>query len=130
MAVLGVGGVFIKCADPDATKKWYADVLGMDPNDYGGFDFLHSGSADAFGPGGRTIFAMFKSDTDYFAPSQSAFMINLMVDDLDAALARIADHGVDQVGERQAFDYGEFAWIMDPNGVKIELWQPSAPPPS
>lgn len=130
MAVLGVGGVFFKCADPEASKAWYADVLGMEPNDYGGFDFLHSGSAEAFGPGGRTIFAKFAEDTDYFAPSQKPFMINLMVDDLDAHIARAKKHGVELEGEPQSFDYGKFAWIMDPNGIKIELWQPMAPPPS
>lgn len=128
MAVLGVGGVFIKCADVEATKAWYRDVLGITPSDYGGFDFLHSDSAAKFGPGGRTIFAQFEKDADYFAPSDQAFMINLIVDDLDATLARLSDKGVPQEGEPQTFDYGKFAWVMDPNGIKIELWQPTPPP--
>lgn len=128
MAVLGVGGVFIKCADPDATKAWYRDVLSLEPNDYGGFDFLHSGSAEAFGPGGRTIFAPFDQGDDYFAPSTQPFMINLMVDDLAAHLKRLKEKGVPLEGEPQTFDYGTFAWVMDPNGIKIELWEPGAPP--
>lgn len=126
MAVLGVGGVFIKCADPEQSKAWYRDVLGLKPDDYGGFTFLHSNSADAFGPGGRTIFAQFGDDTDYFAPSEKPFMINLMVDDLDAHLKRFAHHGVPLEGEPQSFDYGKFAWVIDPNGIKLELWQPLA----
>lgn len=128
MAVLGVGGVFIKCADPDASKAWYRDVLGLEPNQYGGFDFLHSGSAEAFGSGGRTIFAQFAHDADYFAPSERPFMLNLMVDDLDAHLKRLEDHGVALEGGPQSFDYGKFAWVMDPNGIKLELWQPLSDP--
>lgn len=128
MAVLGVGGVFIKCEDPDASKAWYKDVLGLEPNDYGGFDFLHSGTAEAFGPGGRTIFAHFDKDVEYFSPSQKPFMINLIIDDMDAMLARLNDKGVALEGEPENFDYGKFAWVMDPNGIKVELWQPLAPP--
>jgi catechol 2,3-dioxygenase-like lactoylglutathione lyase family enzyme len=128
MAVLGVGGVFIKCEDPEASKAWYKDVLGLEPNEHGGFDFLHSGSAKAFGPGGRTIFAHFETDVEYFAPSEQPFMINLMVDDMDAMLERLRDKGVPLQGVPEEYDYGKFAWVMDPNGIKIELWQPLADP--
>ncbi len=130
MAVLGVGGVFIKCEDAKASVDWYKDVLGMEPNQYGGYDFLHSGSASAFGEGGRTIFGHFEKDVEYFGPSEKSFMINLMVDDLDAMMTRLAEKQVPLVGEPETYDYGKFAWIMDPNGIKIELWQPLAPPPS
>ena len=130
MAVLGVGGVFIKCEDPEASVAWYKDVLGMEPNQYGGYDFMHSDSAEAFGPGGRTIFGHFEKGTDYFGPSEKSFMINLMVDDLDAMIGRLEDKGVPLEGEPQTYDYGKFAWVMDPNGIKVELWQPLAPPPS
>ncbi|MEO1039248.1 MAG: VOC family protein [Pseudomonadota bacterium] len=132
MAVLGVGGVFFKSTDSEATKAWYRDVLGMTPNDYGGFDFLHSASAERFGDGARSIYAMFGEDSDYFAPSDGAVMINLMVDDLDAMLERIKAAGVALEGEPQSFDYGRFAWVMNPDGVKIELWEPvkTSPPPS
>lgn len=67
--MLGVGGVFIKCADPEATKAWYREVLGLEADAYGGFCLLHSASAEAFGPGGRTVVAQFGQNTDYFAPS-------------------------------------------------------------
>ena len=128
MAVLGVGGVFIKCEDPEASKAWYRDVLGLEPNQYGGFDFLHGASAEAFGGGGRTIFSHFEEAVEYFGPSEKPFMINLMVDDLDAMIARLEGKGVALVGGPETYDYGKFAWIMDPDGIKLELWQPLADP--
>ena len=82
----------------------------------------------AFGEGARTIFARFESGSDYFEPSAQTFMINLIVSDLDALLERIAASGTDLIGEPQSFDYGRFAWVMDPDGVKIELWEPGTPP--
>lgn len=126
--VIGLGGVFLRCADPEATKAWYRDVLGLPVNDHGGFDFAHADSAERFGPGARTIFAPFAADTDYFAPSDLPFMINLMVDDLDGMIERLRDHGVALIGTPESHDYGRFAWVMDPDGRKIELWQPVLPP--
>ncbi len=125
--VLGVGGVFFHCDDSEGLMAWYRDVLGMKINDYGGADFLHADSASAFPVGARTIFSGFKSDTDYFAPSTKPFMINLIIDDMQAMLKRLAEHGVPLEGEPQDFEYGHFAWVMDPNGTKIELWQPIEP---
>ena len=125
--VIGVGGVFFQCVDPDGLMAWYKDVLGLTINDYGGADFVHADSARAFPMGARTIFSGFKSGTDYFKPSSHPFMINLMIDDMESMLARLADKGIALEGEPQDFDYGRFAWIMDPNGVKIELWQPIEP---
>jgi predicted enzyme related to lactoylglutathione lyase len=125
--VIGVGGVFFKSDDPEGLMTWYRDVLGMTVNDYGGADFLHADSGRAFPQGARTIFSAFKDTTEYFAPSASPFMINLMIDDMDGMLARLAEKGVPLEGEPQDFDYGRFAWVMDPNGVKIELWQPVEP---
>lgn len=123
MAVIGVGGVFVKSADPAATRAWYQDVLGMSLNEYGEFDFRHRRSADIFEDGARTIFARFDAASTYFDPSPHPIMINLMVDNLDAILARLADRGVPLVGEPETYPYGRFAWIMDPDGVKLELWE-------
>ncbi|MCH8489407.1 MAG: VOC family protein [Oceanicaulis sp.] len=123
MAVIGVGGVFVKSADPAATRAWYQDVLGMSLNEYGEFDFRHRRSADTFEDGARTIFARFDAASTYFDPSPHPLMINLIVDDLDAILARLADRGVPLVGEPETYPYGRFAWIMDPDGVKLELWE-------
>ncbi|MGJ3231973.1 MAG: VOC family protein [Oceanicaulis sp.] len=127
MAVLGLGGVFIKSEHPEKTKNWYRDVLGVEINAYGGMDFLHKRAADAFPKAARTVFDRFKVESDYFAPSEKSFMINLIVDDLDAAIARIAAAGEAMVGEPESYDYGRFAWVMDPDGVKVELWQPIEP---
>jgi len=118
-----VGGVFVKSADPAATRAWYQDVLGMSLNEYGEFDFRHRRSADRFEDGARTIFARFDAASTYFDPSPHPIMINLMVDDLDAILARLADRGVPLVAEPETYPYGRFAWIMDPDGVKLELWE-------
>lgn len=127
MPVLGVGGVFVQSTDPDAAKQWYQEVLGLELNSYGGFDFSHSVTAETFADGARTIFARFEDGSDYFAPSQQAFMVNLIVEDLDGLLSRIKAAGVALIGEPQKFDYGRFAWLMDPDGVKIELWEPAKP---
>ena len=110
--VIGVGGVFLHCADPDATKSWYARVLG------------HRESAKQFPEGARTIFAPFAADSDYFKPSTLPFMLNLMVDDLDGMLARAKAEGVEELQPRENLEYGQFGWILDPDGRKIELWQP------
>lgn len=122
--VIGLGGVFFQCADPEATRDWYVRVLGLEVNEHGGFFFHHRASAERFGRGALTIFSPFAADTDYFAPSTLPFMFNLMVDDLDAVLARAAAEGVAEVKPRERYDYGSFGWIMDPDGRKIELWQP------
>ncbi len=125
--VLGVGGLFLACEDKDKTLAWYRDVLGMQPNDYGGFDFLHRGSAEAFPEAARTIFGIFAADTPYFQPSSLPFMLNLIVDNLDAVLARAQAAGAEQVQDRENTDYGDFAWLMDPDGRKVELWEPKEP---
>lgn len=125
--VIGVGGVFFQSEDPKALMAWYADVLGLTINDYGGADFLHSASGAMFPQGARTVFSGFKADTDYFKPSEKSFMINLMIDDMDSMLARLKEKGVPLEGAPQDESYGRFAWVMDPNGVKIELWQPIEP---
>ncbi len=122
--VVGIGGVFLECADPDTTKAWYMRVLGLEPNDYGGFDFPHSESARAFPKGARTIFAPFASGGEYFKPSTLPFILNLIVDDLEGILSRIEAEGVPQLKPSERHEYGAFAWILDPDGRKIELWQP------
>ncbi|NWG54871.1 MAG: VOC family protein [Hydrogenophilaceae bacterium] len=120
--VLGVGGVFYKSADPEALRTWYRTVLGLEIQDWGGVVF--SPEAMAEHPGAGTVFSPFKADTDYFAPSTRDFMINLAVDDLDGMLAQCRAHGVEPVKLFPDEANGRFAHIIDPAGVKIELWQP------
>lgn len=122
--VIGFGGLFFKCRDPDKTKAFYKLLTEQDQNAYGGWDFVHSDTAKIFPVGARTVFAPFDEASDYFAPSELPFMFNLIVDDLDGVLARLAENGIAQTQDRESYDYGDFAWIMDPDGRKVELWQP------
>lgn len=119
--VLGLGGLFFKSADPAATNQWYADVLGIKVEPWG---IIFTPEAAAAHPGAATVFSPFKADTDYFAPSDKEFMFNLMVDDLDAILARAKAAGVEPVKLFPEEANGKFAHIMDNEGRKIELWQP------
>jgi catechol 2,3-dioxygenase-like lactoylglutathione lyase family enzyme len=116
--VLGIGGVFFKAADPAALRAWYTRVLGFDVTDWGGALF---GPLDR----GHTVWSPFADDTTYFQPSAHRFMINLMVDDLDGVLARVTQEGVPILDRQVMGGMGRFAWIMDPEGIKIELWEPA-----
>lgn len=120
--VIGLGGLFFKSPDPKATCDWYARVLDVEFTDWGGALFLPQAAADH--PGAATVFSPFAADTGYFAPSDSSFMFNLMVDDLDAVLARCAEAGVAPVGELLDEPNGRFAHIIDCDGRKVELWEP------
>ena len=120
--VLGLGGLFFKSADPAAMREWYGNVLGLAFEPWGGLVFLPE-TATAH-PGAGTVFSPFKADTDYFAPSDKEFMFNLMVDDLGGMLLRCAEHGVTPVGAVLDEANGRFAHIIDPEGRKIELWEP------
>ena len=120
--VTGLGGVFYKVRDPAATQAWYEEKLGIG-GEWGAIFRLSAGGAE-----GYNLLSPFKADTDYFAPSELPFMINLRVDDLDAMLAELQAKGVEPLG-RQDEEYGKFAWILDPDGVKIELWEQAGPSP-
>ncbi len=120
--VLGIGGLFFKSADPAAMREWYGRVLGLEFADWGGIVFTPNDAAAH--PGAATVFSSFDADSDYFAPSDKEFMFNLMVDDLDGMLVRCTQHGVEPVKILRNELNGHFAHIIDPEGRKIELWQP------
>jgi predicted enzyme related to lactoylglutathione lyase len=120
--VLGVGGVFFKTRDAAALREWYQRVLGLSFEEWGGVVFTPEAAASH--PGAATVFASFAADTDYFEPSTKEFMVNLMVDDLDGVVARCAEHGVTPLRRFDAEANGRFVHIMDPEGRKLELWQP------
>ncbi|HEX5379959.1 MAG TPA: VOC family protein [Phenylobacterium sp.] len=121
--ILGIGGIFFKASDTKAVSEWYKRVLGFDTLDWGGAMWPH-------GETGYTIWSPFAADTDYFAPSTAQFMVNFVVDDLDGVLARAKEAGVEPLGRDDADPNGRFAWLLDPVGVKIELWEPIPDPPS
>jgi D-3-phosphoglycerate dehydrogenase len=119
--VTGIGGVFFKSSDPKSLKDWYKTHLGLGTDDYGCTFWWKD---DAGNPC-ATQWSPFSETTGYFAPSEKPFMQNFRVHDLDALLGNLRAEGVETVGEPQTFDYGKFAWIMDPEGNKIELWEPN-----
>ncbi len=123
--VLGIGGLFLTSKDPGALAAWYREVLGLDMAEWGG-TFM-TPDAMAAHPGAGTVFSLFPADTTYFAPSTREFMVNLAVDDLEGILASCATHGVVATVLPDEPN-GRFAHILDPEGTKIELWQPKPMP--
>lgn len=120
--VTAVGGIFFKCKDPEATRNWYARHLGFNATQYGtNFEWRHVDDPEKKG---MTVWNTFKADTKYFEPSSKDFMFNLIVEDLEWLLGELKKEGIEQVGEMQVYDFGKFAHIVDPEGNKVELWQP------
>jgi predicted enzyme related to lactoylglutathione lyase len=121
--VTGIGGVFFK-STTDHTKlaAWYKQHLGMALEDWGGA--ILKWPDDKAEDKGLTVWHVARRDTDWFSPSTSSFMINYRVDDLVALLAQLKEAGVEVVKGPESHENGKFAWIMDPDGNKIELWQP------
>ncbi|WP_394343638.1 VOC family protein [Flavobacterium cerinum] len=118
--VTGIGGVFFKSDDPAALRDWYNKHLGLNTDNYGCTFWWK----DQQGNDASTQWSPFAADTDYFEPSQKQFMQNFRVHDLDNLLISLKEEGVTIIGEPQAYDYGKFGWIVDPEGNKIELWEP------
>lgn len=123
--VTGVGGVFFKAADPKALAAWYRDHLGLAVEEWGGVAFRWVTPANPAGVG-STVWCPFKSDTTYFAPSEKPFMINFRVANLDALLAALRAEGCAVDDKVHDSEFGRFGWVMDPEGNRIELWQPPA----
>lgn len=119
--VTGIGGIFFKAKDPKALQAWYQKHLGL-PATPEGYIVLQWGKEE--GDSGYTVWSAMPEDTQYYAPSQAPFMINYRVENLDALLDLLREEGVEIVGEPQEYEYGKFGWIMDPEGNKIELWEP------
>jgi len=121
--ITGVGGVFFRSKDPKALMAWYRDVLGIKLEDWGGAALRY----DAPGHPPVVVVNAFKQTTHYMDPSTREFMLDLAVDDLTAFLDRLKAKGVTAL-DRQDGPDGNFAWIVDPDGTKIELWEPKAKP--
>jgi len=120
--VTGIGGIFLRSPDPKALADWYVQHLGIQLAEHGFATFLWS---DEVPPTtGMTIWSAFPTDTKYFGPGPQPYMVNYRVDDLDALLTQLAAANVPIDPDRQDYPYGRFAWITDPDGNRLELWQP------
>jgi len=120
--VTGIGGVFFKAKDPKALGEWYRKHLGMDVENWGGVAFRWAD--DPSGGRGTTVWCPFKQDTKHFEPSTAPFMLNLRVADLDGLLPLLGAEGCTVLDKVQDSEDGKFAHIVDPEGNKLELWEP------
>jgi predicted enzyme related to lactoylglutathione lyase len=121
--VTALGGVFLKSDDPEKLKAWYERNLGIPKEHYGtSFEWKSATYPDKKG---FTAWSIMPTDTTYFDPGKQEVMINYRVNDLEALLQRLKEDGVRLVGEPESYEYGKFGWIMDPDGNKIELWEPN-----
>jgi predicted enzyme related to lactoylglutathione lyase len=121
--VTGIGGIFFKSQDPKRLSAWYHDHLGLDVTDWGGAIFQWGGPESS---SGMTIWSPFPQDTNKMEPSSASFMINFRVADLDALLATLRTEGCNVIDNTEPSEFGKFGWVMDPDGNKIELWEPPA----
>ncbi|MCB1120301.1 MAG: VOC family protein [Verrucomicrobiae bacterium] len=124
---LGIGGIFFRSKDPETLAAWYRKWLAFPSGPEGSFSpFI----PDTAPPNGLTLWSPFPGDTDYFGNTDQTFMINLMVDDLDEALRQVKEGGAEIIPEKQEYEYGRFGWFIDPEGNRVELWQPPENPVS
>jgi predicted enzyme related to lactoylglutathione lyase len=120
--VTGIGGVFFKCKDPNAMNEWYKTHLGFNTNQYGAsFEWRES---DDSTKKGLTQWTPFAEKTKYFEPSTKDFMINYRVENLEALVEELKKENITIVDKMEVYDYGKFIHILDPEGNKIELWEP------
>jgi predicted enzyme related to lactoylglutathione lyase len=116
--VLGIGGVFFRSDRPEQLARWYEEHLGVDPDsDFTGKTFVAEG-------GDQTVWALFPAETSYFGPNGKQLMVNYRVRDLDAMLAKLRAEGVSVEDKVEDTKYGRFAWATDPEGNRLELWEP------
>lgn len=120
--VTGIGGIFFKTKDPEATRKWYGKHLGLAIDDYGSaFEFRNANKPDEIN---YLRWGTFADTTDYFDPSEKEFMVNYRVNNLEALVDELRESGITFTDSIQSYEYGKFIHLMDPEGNKIELWEP------
>jgi len=117
--VTGIGGVFQRAGQAAELRAWYAEHLGIDVSEWGFKQFEWT-------PGGSTTWAAFDHETEYFGRAEQAFMVNFRVTDLDAMLAQLRAAGVEVIEALEESEFGRFAWAVDPEGTRFELWEPPA----
>lgn len=121
--VTGIGGIFFKSKDPVALRAWYQKHLGIDVQEWGGAAFRWVDD-DGKPTGGTTIWTVLDAGGDYFAPSTSSFMVNYRVADLHALVRELRAEGCNVLDKVDESEYGKFGWVVDPEGNKVELWEP------
>jgi len=121
--VTGIGGIFIKAKNPTKLAAWYKENLGIDFNDntYTTFKWINQNNPQI---PGNTVFSFFREDSDYFSPSKNTCMLNFRVNNLHALLRELSYKGVEVIDKTEYYSYGSFGWIVDPEGNKVELWEP------
>lgn len=119
--VTGIGGIFFKSEDPSAAKEWYNKHLGLNTDQWGCTFWWK----DKEGNDCSTQWSPMSENTEHFKPSKKQFMMNFRVENLEELLAALRNEGVEVVGEMQVAEEGKFGWILDPEGNKIELWEPN-----
>lgn len=121
--VTGIGGIFFKCKDAAKMREWYKVHLGFDSTNYGAnFSWKDEENPEKYG---STQWSPFDEKTNYFEPSKKDFMINYRVENLEFLHKELSDAGVTILDKIESYDYGKFLHILDPEGNKIELWEPS-----
>jgi predicted enzyme related to lactoylglutathione lyase len=123
--VTGIGGIFIKSADPKRLRDWYQKHLGIDVEEWGGTAFRWANPDNPAGTG-STVWSVFEASSNYFEPSNAPFMVNYRVDKLHDLLAVLRKEGCQVVDKADESEFGKFGWVIDPDGNKIELWEPPA----
>jgi len=121
--VTGIGGIFFKARDAVALRAWYQKHLGIDVQEWGGAAFTWT-DAEGKQAAGTTIWTISAGEGDYFAPSKAPFMINYRVEDVHALVAALKEEGCNVLEKVEESEYGKFAWVIDPEGNKVELWEP------
>jgi catechol 2,3-dioxygenase-like lactoylglutathione lyase family enzyme len=121
--VNGLGGVFFKAQDAERLRSWYREHLGLPVEDWGGMSFEWREKDDPSRTG-ATVWSIFPASSRYFDPSPAPFMVNYRVDDLDRVLAELRSEGVEVDPKVEESEFGRFGWVMDPEGNRIELWEP------
>jgi catechol 2,3-dioxygenase-like lactoylglutathione lyase family enzyme len=121
--VVGIGGIFFKARDPERLRAWYRDHLGLALGEWGGVVF-DGATASPEGRQASTAWSVFPESTEYFRPSPASFMINYRVDDLDRVLSALRADGCAVDDRIESSEYGRFGWVSDPEGNRLELWEP------
>jgi len=121
--VTGIGGIFFKAKDPVALREWYSQHLGIRVEEWGGTAFRWASPGNPNGTG-TTVWSVFEDSSTYFAPSGAPFMVNYRVEDLHAVLEALRAEGCAVDDKVDESEFGKFGWVMDPEGNRVELWQP------